>query len=166
MPGKLFTAGWVLLLGMLSSSYAADTLENATIYEITIPADNHRVAIVTASLTPADRGFHMFPGANQLPKRWATFVSDFQVHDENDPVSAADFAVVFEPADGDGRQALEWVGFEPGTYLENVNFLGKAILLTSVAGRDVTTIDGSLQTRGPWHESVPAKWQRTSGSTH
>lgn len=93
MPRKLFAAGWVLLLGMLSICSAADTLKNATIYEITVPADNHRVAIVTASLTPADREFHMLPGADQLPKRWATFVSDFQVHDENDkivPVLARD----------------------------------------------------------------------------
>lgn len=92
-PGKQFTIGSVLLLGMLSISRAADSLESATIYEITIPADNHRVALVTASLTPADREFRMFPGANQLPKRWATFVSDFQVRDTNDqliPVSALD----------------------------------------------------------------------------
>jgi predicted metalloprotease with PDZ domain len=93
MPGKLFATGCVLLLGMLSISCAADTLENATIYEITVPADDHRVAIVTASLSPTDRDFYMFPGANQLPKRWATFVSDFEVRDENDkivPVTARD----------------------------------------------------------------------------
>jgi predicted metalloprotease with PDZ domain len=93
MPGKLFTTGWALLLGMLSISCAADTFENGTIYKVTIPVDNPRVAIVTASLTSADREFYMFPGANQLPKRWATFVSDFQVHDENDrivPVEARD----------------------------------------------------------------------------
>ena len=67
MPRKLLSAGSVLLLGMLWTSCAADTHENATTYEITIPADNDRVAIVTASLTPADREFYMYPGANQLP---------------------------------------------------------------------------------------------------
>jgi predicted metalloprotease with PDZ domain len=93
MPRKLLTTRWVLVLGVLLIGCEADACKNTTIYEITIPADNHRVAIVTASLTPADREFHMFPGAHQLPKRWATFVSNFQVHDENGkivPVSARD----------------------------------------------------------------------------
>ena len=78
---------------MLTTNCAADSLGTATSYEIAIPADDHRVAIVTASLTPADREFYMFPGANQLPKRWATFVSDFRVRDEGGrivPVSASD----------------------------------------------------------------------------
>ena len=88
MPGRLFTIGSALLLAMLSTSCAADSSASATSYEITIPADNHRIAIVTASLTPADREFYMFPGANQLPKRWSTFVSDFKVHDENDQIVA------------------------------------------------------------------------------
>jgi predicted metalloprotease with PDZ domain len=93
MPGKPFVTAWVLLLGLLSISCAADALENATIYEISIPADDHRVAIVTASLAPTDREFYMLPGADQLPARWATFVSDLEVHDESGqivPVSARD----------------------------------------------------------------------------
>ncbi|MDH3597153.1 MAG: right-handed parallel beta-helix repeat-containing protein [Rhodospirillales bacterium] len=32
----------------------------------------------------------------------------------------------------------------PGTYVENINFLGKAITVTSEAGADVTIIDGNL----------------------
>ena len=91
--GKLFVVGSTLMLGMLHADCAADPLANTTRYEITIPADDHRVALVTASLVPTDGEFHMFPGANQLPKRWATFVSDFEVRDENDnmvPVSARD----------------------------------------------------------------------------
>ena len=31
----------------------------------------------------------------------------------------------------------------PGTYVENINFVGKAITVTSEAGRDVTVIDGN-----------------------
>jgi predicted metalloprotease with PDZ domain len=69
---------------ILSGSHAADRADTAVHYEITIPADDHRVAFVRASLTPDDRVFYMFPGANQLPMRWSTFVSDFAVHDEND----------------------------------------------------------------------------------
>ena len=32
----------------------------------------------------------------------------------------------------------------PGTYYENIDFLGKGITVKSVAGPDVTTIDGTL----------------------
>jgi predicted metalloprotease with PDZ domain len=72
---------------------AADDAGSAVHYEITIPADDQRVALVRASLIPDDRVFYMFPGANQLPMRWSTFVSNFEVHDENNqgvPVTAGD----------------------------------------------------------------------------
>jgi len=93
MPGRLFAIGSTLLFGMLAVDGAAGASGNATTYEITIPADDHRIAVVTASLIPTGREFYMFPGANQLPRRWSTFVSDFEVHDENDqiiPVSVRD----------------------------------------------------------------------------
>ena len=69
-------------------------------YTIAIPTDDHRVAQVTATLMPDGPEFYMFHGAQQLPKRWATFVSDFEVRDGNGktvPVVAND----------DGRGALE-----------------------------------------------------------
>jgi predicted metalloprotease with PDZ domain len=89
----------VLLLVTASACTEVDSLDatddagSAVHYEITIPADDQRVALVRASLIPDDRVFYMFPGANQLPMRWSTFVSDFQVHDENNqvlPVTAGD----------------------------------------------------------------------------
>ena len=83
MPGKLLTIGSALLITMLPLCCAADALDNTTSYEITIPADNHRVADVTASFVPSDPVFYMFAGANQLPRRWATFISNFEVRDEN-----------------------------------------------------------------------------------
>lgn len=67
-----------------ASKPAAGGLENSAIYKITIPKGNHQIAIVEASLRPTSEQFYMFPGANQLPKRWSTFVSDFTVTDEND----------------------------------------------------------------------------------
>ena len=101
---RLSAIGAVLLLVIASAcievdsldspkSYAADDAGSAVHYEITIPADDQRVALVRASLIPDDPVFYMFPGANQLPMRWSTFVSDFEVHDENDqvvPVTAGD----------------------------------------------------------------------------
>ncbi|MDX1517344.1 MAG: hypothetical protein R3288_10915 [Woeseiaceae bacterium] len=85
--------GTVLLCGLWFCSGARSESVDETIYEITIPAENSRVAIVTASVLPVDLEFHMFPGADQLPARWATFVSDFQVSDESGsmiPVAAHD----------------------------------------------------------------------------
>ena len=73
---------------LLSKFAAASELEDSANYKITIPQRNHQIAIVEASLRPTNGKFYMFPGANQLPKRWSTFVSDFTVTDENDqPVS-------------------------------------------------------------------------------
>jgi len=63
---------------------AASESEKSANYEITITEDNRQIASVKASLKPTDGTFYMFPGANQLPKRWSTFVSDFVVTDEND----------------------------------------------------------------------------------
>ena len=41
-------------------------------------------------------------------------------------------------------QAGDTVRVAPGIYVENINFSGKAIQVVSVAGPDVTTIDGGL----------------------
>ena len=68
----------------VTSQPAAGEFETTANYEITIPQDNHQIAIVKASLRPVDKNFYMFPGANQLPRRWSTFVDDFSVTDEND----------------------------------------------------------------------------------
>ena len=76
-----------------AEDYATGEAGIAARYEVTIPADDHRVALVRASLIPDDRVFYMFPGANQLPMRWSTFVRDFEVRDENDqtiPVTTGD----------------------------------------------------------------------------
>ncbi len=43
---------------------------------------------------------------------------------------------------------------EPGVYAENIDFLGKEVVLRSVGGPGFTTIDGSSQTRGPEFASV------------
>ena len=83
---KLRTVTALILLLAVAETQAAH-------YDITILADNHRVAHITATLTPDSPSFYMFPGANQLPARWSTFVSDFAVRDEDDqpvPVTAND----------------------------------------------------------------------------
>jgi len=74
-----------LLLSLLAASLAlaAGEPENISSYKIKIPQHNHQIAIVEASLIPIDKTFYMFRGANQLPKRWSTFVSDVQILDED-----------------------------------------------------------------------------------
>ena len=73
----------VLTLFVASFALAANELDDTSNYKITIPQDNHQIAIVTASLRPIDKTFYMFRGANQLPKRWSTFVSNFQIIGED-----------------------------------------------------------------------------------
>ncbi len=67
---SLFAAGLAL---------AAGQPENSSSYKITIPQDNHKIAIVEVSLIPIDKTLYMFRGANRLPKRWSTFVSNCSV---------------------------------------------------------------------------------------
>jgi len=54
----------------------------------------------------------------------------------------------------DSSSAADTVLVEPGTYYENIDFLGKQITVKSTVGPDVTTIDGSSLTRGPDNGSV------------
>jgi predicted metalloprotease with PDZ domain len=78
---------------LLATAATGTTAEPGASYQVTINDDNHRVAIVTAALEPTDKKFYMFPGANEFPARWATFVSEFAVYDDTGstlPVSAAE----------------------------------------------------------------------------
>ena len=55
-----------------------------------------------------------------------------------------DFATIQEAIDAavDG----DCINVEPGTYVENIDFMGKAITVQSTDGEDVTIIDGSACT--------------------
>ncbi|NQZ12078.1 MAG: hypothetical protein HRT35_33415, partial [Algicola sp.] len=64
-------------------SMAGANLDDELAYVVTIAADNHKIAKVTATFTPQDKNLYMFHGANSQPKRWATFVSDLTVKDSN-----------------------------------------------------------------------------------
>ncbi len=52
-------------------------------YSITIDSIDHKTARVTASFIPKDNILYMEPGADQLPKRWATFVHDLKAVDSS-----------------------------------------------------------------------------------
>lgn len=54
----------------------------------------------------------------------------------------------------DASQDGDVVLVQPGTYTENISFLGKAITVVSSGGPDVTSINGSAMTAGPEIGSV------------
>ncbi len=54
---------------------------NQIIYTISIDSSAIRVVDVTVSFFPKDSMLYMTNGANQLPKRWATFVEDIRTLD-------------------------------------------------------------------------------------
>lgn len=178
MPGKLFTIGSILLLGMHSVNCVADPPGSATTYEITIPANDHRVAIVTASLTPADREFYMFPGANQLPQRWSTFVSDFQVRDEDDrivPVSARDDGTWQLSSMPKGRVTISYrvrldhedhawsSGVDGAAYWREwgVFYTARSLFVVNGDGREDITVQFQL----PDHWQVTTPWQHSGDDT-
>lgn len=177
MPGKLMTLGTALLLGMLPFKSAADSLDNATVYEISIPADNHRVANVTASLTPAGQEFYMFPGAQQLPARWATFVSNLEAQDEDGravPISARDDGTWQLSGMPQGRITLSyrvnldhedhaWSGGVDGAaYWREWGVFYTARSLFVVNGNERTNITVRFQLPEQWRVTAP--WQRQGDS--
>ena len=77
----------VLTLFTASFALAENEPDDTSTYKITIPQDDHQIAIVTATLRPIEKTFYMFRGANQLPKRWSTFVSNFRIiGEDNQPI--------------------------------------------------------------------------------
>ena len=177
MPGMKFVFGSALLLGMLHINCAAEPLGNATNYEITIPADDHRVAFVTASLVPTDTEFHMFPGANQLPKRWATFVDDFQVRDEKDqvvPVSARDDGTWVLSSLPPGRVSVSYRirldhedhawsgGIDGAAYWREwgVFYTARSLFVVNADSQEDITVEFRLPDQ--WHVTAP--WQTSDDS--
>jgi predicted metalloprotease with PDZ domain len=57
--------------------------DRQTRYSIRIDKENPKIAQVGISLFLEDDILYMAPGADQLPKRWATFVHNLKVRDEN-----------------------------------------------------------------------------------
>jgi predicted metalloprotease with PDZ domain len=60
---------------------ASDSNNNTINYEVTIDKSNPKRAAVNLSFIPQNSVLYMAPGANQLPKRWATFVHNLKAVD-------------------------------------------------------------------------------------
>ena len=144
-------------------------------YEITMPEDSHRVVLVSASLLPDGPAFYMLPGANQLPERWATFVSDVEVHDEDGrpvPVVAGDDATWRLSRVPKGRVTVryrvsldheqhDWNGGVDGAaYWREwgVFFTARSLFILSGEARDDIAVTFDLPTN--WRVTTP--WQSTS----
>ncbi|MBT8068243.1 MAG: hypothetical protein KJO09_13455 [Gammaproteobacteria bacterium] len=161
-----------------AGAYASNDLDDAAYYEITIPADDHRVAFVSASLTPNEREFYMFPGANQFPKRWAKFVSDFQIQDEDGepiPFSESDDGTWQLSSMPQGRISFSYrvsVDHEDHTWSGGVDgaaywrewgvfFTARSLFVVNGDERENITVE--LRLPNQWQVTVP--WQRQDADT-
>ncbi len=72
----------VMLLSDCNSEVGGKNQNNDISYAITIDKDNFKVAKVKVDFIPKDSILYMNSGANQLPKRWATFIHNVEVTNE------------------------------------------------------------------------------------
>lgn len=86
-PFKILTIQIALLFTCLlygnDSKLNISNNKNEISYLITIDKENLRLAKVRITLIARDSILYMNPGANQLEKRWATFVQNLEVKDKN-----------------------------------------------------------------------------------
>lgn len=158
---------------------AASAPGNTAYYEITIPEDDHRVALVTGSLVPDGDSFYMFPGADQLPMRWATFVSDFQVHDRNDkPIhviarddgsfrlsSTPDGLVTFNYRVSLDHEQHDWNGgIDGAAYWREWGVFYTARSLFIVNGKERKNITVDFRLPDQWRVTAP--WPNGDGGTN
>jgi predicted metalloprotease with PDZ domain len=168
-----YLAPWIAALLLASSPCFGD---DATKYEITIAGDSHRSALVRASLVPAGETFYMLPGANQLPERWATFVSDVEVRDANGkpvPVAAGDDATWRLSHVPEGRVTLsykvnldheqhEWSGGVDGAaYWREWGVFYTTRSLLVLNGEDRQNVEVSFLLPDQWRVSTP--WESSNG---
>jgi predicted metalloprotease with PDZ domain len=157
---------------------AASTFDNTANYLVTIPPDNHQIAIVNASLRPTDKKFYMFPGANQLPKRWSTFVTALKVSDEDDqPISVTAMEdgswqlsampqgrVTFSYQVNLEHENHSWSGGVDGAaYLRDwgVFYTARSLFIANGEERDDINVEFDLP--DGWKVTTP--WQRHDGQT-
>ena len=152
--------------------------DSAAHYEITIPADDHRSALVRTSLIPDGPVFYMFPGANQFPARWATFVTDIHVQDETGqavPIEARDDGTWRMSSTPRGRITFHyrvrldhedhnWSGGVDGAaYWREWGVFYTARSLFIVNGEDREDITVSFRLPDQWRVTTP--WQRRDDDT-
>ena len=168
----------VVMAALLPLAATASKLDNSTHYEITIPADDHRSALVSTSLVPDGPVFYMFPGANQFPRRWAAFVTDVEVHDEKGqavPVEAQDDGSWRLSRIPGGRVTLsyrvnldheehDWSGgIDGAAYKRDWGVFYTARSLFVVNGDDREGITVSFRLPDDWQVTTP--WQEADGDT-
>jgi predicted metalloprotease with PDZ domain len=120
----------------------------------------------------------MFPGANQLPKRWSTFVSDFTVTDENDqpvPVTAMEDGSWQLSTIPQGRVSFSYQvnlehenhswsgGVDGAAYAREWGVFYAARSLFIVNGEDHENIHVDFDLPDRWQVTTP--WERRSTDT-
>lgn len=168
----------VLTLFVASFALAANELDDTSNYKITVPQDNHQIAIVTASLRPIDKTFYMFRGANQLPKRWSTFVSNFQIIGEDNqfiPFTAMEDGnwqlstlpqgrVTFSYQINLEHEKHRWSGGVDGAAYSRdwgVFYTARSLFIVNGEERENINVEFDL----PEHWQVTTPWQRPGSET-
>jgi len=175
LAGSLSLLFTLFVTGLAS---AAGQSESSTSYKVTIPGDNHEIALVTASLIPVDKTFYMFRGANQLPRRWSTFVSNVQIVDEDNqpvPFTAMDDGSWLLSAVPQGRVTLSYQldldheehswsgGVDGAAYARDWGVFYAARSLFIVNGEDRENIHVHFDLPEHWQVTTP--WQKRSTET-
>jgi predicted metalloprotease with PDZ domain len=177
---RIFVIEALILLAIPVAGLEIETPrpQEAAIYRITVPEDNHKVAIVTASFNAIDEEFYMFRGANQLPKRWATFVDDVEIRDENGrpiPFTAMEDGSWQLSTVPQGRVTLSYRlnldhedhswsgGIDGAAYSREWGVFYTARSLFIANGQDRQNITVEFHLPKQWQVTTP--WQRRSGET-
>ncbi len=166
----------VLAMAALLLAWTACYGDSTAQYDITITGDPQQPTVVRASLVPDSETLYMLPGANQLPARWATFVSDVEVHDAEGqpvPVVVGDDATWHLPRIPEGRITLsyqvsldheqhEWSGGVDGAaYGREWGVFYTARSLFILNGESRENLEVVFHLPDQWLVSTP--WESTNG---
>lgn len=161
-----------ILLATFNSYAAGSKGDVSPSYSITIDDSNHRLAKVRAVMTTQDEFLYMAPGAQILPRRWATFIGDLKVFDgTGNPVAATELPDAKWKLDIAGptkitvtysvrldHEKYEWPGGIDGVAYATdwgVFWTSRALLIMNGADRSGIAVDFKLP--AAWRVTAPWK---------
>ncbi len=163
----------ISLLIFLSGTAIAETSKetNGISYKITIDAKNPKIANVKATFIPQDNILYMFSGANDFPRRWASFVSDISLTTaDNQKISLTEdgaqwlmenkvtSAVTLKYKLNLEHDKHRWSGGVDGAAYSRdwgVFYTSRSLFITNGKNRDNIKVSFSLPEK--WHVTSP--WQ-------
>lgn len=169
-----------ILLATFNSYAARSKGDGASTYLITIDDSNHRLAKVRAVMATSDEYLFMAPGAQILPRRWATFVEDLKVVDAaGKPVAVTELPDAKWKLDISGptkitltytvrldHEKREWPGGIDGVAYATdwgVFWTSRALLIMNGANRSDISVGFNLP--AAWRVTAPWKPNRKNANT-